>query len=329
MLVPAGRPSAGRPPAVLILMATRNGARFLPEQLDSIAAQEGCDWALHVGDDGSRDATRALVADFAARQTAHHMARHPGRDIRLHAGPGRGMAANFLTLLARPDLPLGPHTHVAFADQDDIWLPDRLARGFRLLGGTGTVPAICAATSLPVDARGRVGRRPPPSRGPVTLAQTMVQNRFPGHALLLNPAAVALARAAGVPEVPFHDWWLALLVLACGGQALCDAAPGLHYRQHRGNLLGARGTPAGILRRVRKVAGGDWGRWIAANRTALEAAAARGLPLTDAARQLLAALATAPPRGHARAATFARLGIHRAHRGEDMLLRLALRAGLV
>lgn len=309
--------AANGAPAVLILMATRDGARFLPAQLASIAAQVGCDWALRVGDDGSRDGTRALVARFAAR--------HPERDIRLHEGPGRGVAANFLTLLARPDLPLGPHTHVAFADQDDIWLPDKLARAHHLLAGAGPGPAICAATALPVDACGRPAGIARPPAGPVTLARAVVGNAFPGHALQLDPAAVRLARAAGTPEVPFHDWWLALLVLACGGQALRDEAVVLHYRQHPGNLLGRAGSMAGRLRRARLVFGGDWGRGIAANLAALGAG---GLPLTPQARRLLAAIAAAPPHGGARAAAFARLGVRRGRRGEDLLLRLVLRAGL-
>ena len=51
---------------VSIAMTTYNGARYLAEQLDSFAAQTRLPDQLVVGDDGSTDATAAILADFAA-----------------------------------------------------------------------------------------------------------------------------------------------------------------------------------------------------------------------------------------------------------------------
>lgn len=304
-------------PRVLILMATRNGARFLPEQLDSIACQEMTDWALHVGDDGSDDCTRRIVADFAAR--------YPSRQIRLHEGPQRGAAANFLSLLARPDLPLGPDTHVAFADQDDIWLPEKLARALMLLKAAGPGPAIHGAQSLHVDAGGcAIGRSRPPA-GEVKLAHALVRNPVSGHSLVLDPAATLLARSAGVPAVPFHDWWLAILVLACGGRVVIDDAIVLHYRQHEGNVLGGNRGIRAALRRLMLVLRGDWGRWIAANLDALrDCCRPGGAPvLSPEARAMLDALAAAPPRGRGRVEALARLGLRRQSPLQDALLAVA------
>ena len=53
------------PAHVAILMGTRDGARFLRAQLDTIAAQSHRDWRLFASDDGSTDATRAILAAFA------------------------------------------------------------------------------------------------------------------------------------------------------------------------------------------------------------------------------------------------------------------------
>lgn len=301
-------------------MATLNGGRWLDDQLGSIAAQQGCDWALCIGDDGSTDDTCARVTRFAAR--------HPGRDIRLHRGGGRGAAANFLALLARPDLPLGPDTHVALADQDDIWLPRKLARATARLAAAGPGPAIYGAQSLHVDAQGRITGRSRPPQGEVTLARALVQNPVRGHALVLNPAAVRLARRAGAPGVAFHDWWLALLVLACGGRAVIDRAVVLHYRQHRGNLLGGAGGIRAGLRRAGLLGRGEWRRWLATNRDALAALPAAGVALDPGAQALLGALADAPASGPARVAAFARAGLRRDRRVENAVLRLCLLAGL-
>ena len=76
---------ATKPPAslrVAILMGAYNGAAHLREQLDSIAAQTHPDWVLRVSDDGSSDATLAILADFAARF-------EPGR-VEVRPGPRAG-----------------------------------------------------------------------------------------------------------------------------------------------------------------------------------------------------------------------------------------------
>ena len=73
---------------VRILLATRNGARYLQAQLDSYLAQDHADWALWVSDDHSSDGSWEMLEAFRAA--------HPDREIVLRRGPGKGSAANFL-----------------------------------------------------------------------------------------------------------------------------------------------------------------------------------------------------------------------------------------
>ena len=302
-------------PAVMILMATLNGARWLPAQLASIAAQEGADWALWVGDDGSTDATRAIVGAFAAAQ---------GGRVRLVDGPRRGAAANFLALLTRPDLPDAP---VALADQDDVWRPDKLARGLARLADGGAGPLLYGAQSRHIGPDGRpLGRSRRPLR-PVTLANAVVQNMVSGHSAMLNRDALALVRAAGMPAgIAFHDWWLSLLVLAAGGRIAIDEACVLDYRQHGGNAMGAPQGPLAQLRRMRLLFGRDYAGWVAANLAAL---AAVPVPLTPPARALLAALAGPHGGGAGRARALARLGVHRQSQLGTLALYLAALAGRI
>lgn len=51
-------------PAVSIVMAAKNYARFLPEAVDSILAQSFADWELMIVDDGSTDTTPAAVKPY-------------------------------------------------------------------------------------------------------------------------------------------------------------------------------------------------------------------------------------------------------------------------
>src|SRR5438105_13937181 len=52
-------------PAVSIILPTYNRAKFLPQALASIRAQQFTDWELIVVDDGSTDDTAAVVRGLA------------------------------------------------------------------------------------------------------------------------------------------------------------------------------------------------------------------------------------------------------------------------
>ncbi|MHA6326453.1 glycosyltransferase [Roseivivax sp. CAU 1753] len=263
--------------AVTIVLATRNGAAHLPAQLASLRAQRGVDWRLVASDDGSTDATVAILRRFAAD--------HPGR-VRLCSGPRAGLSANFLTALSVA-VAEGPGRAVAFCDQDDVWLPEKLARALARFDPGAALGLACRA--VPSDAAlrplGCTGRA-----GPTDFASLLLGRPPGGNRLVLSPeaaarvaATVAAARAAAVP---FHDWWSVLVLTGTGGRLLHDAAPGLLYRQHHGSTLGHRGGIAGVLRRARMVATGEYGRMVAANLAALDA-----VPLTAGAQAAIAALA--------------------------------------
>ncbi|MGR3542032.1 MAG: glycosyltransferase [Hasllibacter sp.] len=194
-------------PRVAVLMATRNGAEWLPAQLRSIAAQEGVDWRLVASDDGSADGTRAVLEGFAAD--------HPGR-VEVVEGPGRGSAANFLSLLGRAD-----EAFVAWADQDDVWLPGKLARACAALGGGG--PAAYAARTAHVAADLTPLRPSPPLAAAPDFGLALARNLLPGNTTVMNRALLRIARdALPAPSPRQHDWWLSLLATGVGARVVTD-----------------------------------------------------------------------------------------------------------
>lgn len=224
---------------VTILMAVHNGAAHLPAQLDSLVAQTHARWTLVASDDGSADDSRAILHRFAREQAGRHR-------VQIVDGPKQGFARNFLSLLARADLS-GP---VALSDQDDIWFPDRLARALAQLSALplGRPALYCSRRMIwwPDQDRRRPSRAYPRAPG---FANALVENIAPGNTIVLNDAALALARdtAALALDVPFHDWWLYLLVSGVGGMVIHDPEPGLLYRQHGRNVLGqGEGFRAGL-----------------------------------------------------------------------------------
>ncbi len=230
-------------PAVAVLLATFNGGRFLREQLHSLAAQRGVTWTLFWRDDGSSDDTVAIVTAFIARI---------GQGVRVAAPVGRiGPTDSFLLLLSHAAAAM-PDAVVAFADQDDVWLEDKLRRGLRGLEGPAG-PAIYCSRQILVNESLQVLRPSAPLREPPGFAAALTQNIATGCTVMLNPDAVALLTASRAPSATLHDWWCYLVVMAAGGRLVLDQEPSVLYRQHAANMIGApqslgRRATAALLR---------------------------------------------------------------------------------
>ncbi len=221
-------PGGGR---VAVLLSTYNGDRFLREQLDSLVAQSNAHWVLFWRDDGSVDGTTGLLREFAAGA---------GRGRCVEIGPpGRlGPTPSFLAVL-RAALE-GGFDAFAFADQDDVWLPEKLARGMAALAaGPPDRPVLYCARQVFVDEKlGRIGLSERLRRQPAFPA-ALAQNVVTGCTLQLNRVAAKLVAESRPPSVAVHDWWAYLVVAAAGGTVLVDDTPSVLYRQHGTNLIGA------------------------------------------------------------------------------------------
>ncbi len=295
-------------------MACRNGAAYLEEQLASIAGQRDVDWRLIAGDDRSIDATRAILLAFAAEW--------PDR-VEVVQGPGAGAAAHFLALLERAE----PGA-VAFADQDDVWMPGKLREALDALAAV-TEPGLFVARVALWDGKG-AGRAVavpgnPGVKGAAALSRALVQNIGPGHAMVLNARAAEALRqlaAAGARPV-WHDWWAYQVVLGLGGRVISGCEVQVLYRQHAANLVGRAAGLAGGLRKLRRAFSGRARDEFAAQLAALDLGRAM---LTDEARALVAGVRALPDRGPGRALGFWRLGLRRS--GTFGRIGLALAAGL-
>jgi Glycosyl transferase family 2 len=307
--------AGGTEARVAVLLSAYNGARFLPAQLASLLAQTHANWCLCWRDDGSTDGTPELLRAFAAGPGA-------GRAVEL-AGPPRrlGATGGFLALLAAlPGLD-PPPAAVAFADQDDVWLPEKLARGLAALAGQPVeVPALyCARQVLvgPTLARIRLSF---PVRRPPGFPAALTQNIATGCTSMLNPAAVRLIALSRPPSLTLHDWWSYLVVAASGGRIIADPEPSVLYRQHGGNLVGA--PPVWLTRALGALRRGPlpFMRVMRAHLAALAATPELLSPEAAAAIARIQAALAAPPWRRLPAVTLA--GFYRQTPLETALFRL-------
>ncbi len=106
-------------PRVSVLTAARNAAGFIAAAMESVLAQSYGDFEYVLVDDASDDATAAIIADFARRDTR----------VRLIRNSVRAGAAGALNR----GLPELGGDYVAILDHDDLMLADRLERQLRFM----------------------------------------------------------------------------------------------------------------------------------------------------------------------------------------------------
>ena len=103
-------------PLVSVIMNVRNGARTLQEAIASVLAQTWSDWELIVWDDRSTDNSAAIVSQFHDARISYFLSPD---DASL--GKARRDAIAHAT-----------GEWIAFLDQDDIWLPQKLEKQLAL-----------------------------------------------------------------------------------------------------------------------------------------------------------------------------------------------------
>ncbi|RJE79326.1 glycosyltransferase [Paracoccus sp. JM45] len=260
-------------PHVAILMASYQGAAHIGTQLESIAAQIHSNWSLVVSDDGSTDDTPDLVQDFAKQ--------HP-HQVTMVQGPRQGATQNFLSLVeAAPD-----DAMIAFCDQDDKWLPEKLERAATYLA-PHKEPAHYAARTIITDGQLQPLTESRHFLRPLCFRNALVQAIMAGNTSVFNSSAVGLlkqaAGSARQADVISHDWWAYQVTSGAGAALWHDPRPSLLYRQHDRSEVGRNDTLPALAARMRKLMAGDFGAWMAANHNALHPM--RHL-LTEASRQV-------------------------------------------
>jgi hypothetical protein len=227
-------------PALWILLSTYNGGRHLADQVESIRSQTLTDWRLLIRDDGSSDVTPDLIAELVRADS--RVARW--RDDRGNLGP----VASFGALLEAAAE--GGASYVALADQDDVWLPDKLERELAMVrvheaATTADHPTLVHSDLTVVDDGLRpihpsfLQRQRLEHLAVDPLRRLLVQNFVTGCTTLFNRAL--LRAVLPVPRVVMHDWWVAQCAAATG-TILFIEEPTVLYRQHGANVLGSRSS---------------------------------------------------------------------------------------
>jgi hypothetical protein len=204
---------------VSVVIATYNRASLLPETLRSIVAQTRPPDEIILVDDGSSDQTAAVVAALGIRIRYERIENQGPRAARAH---GVRMAGGDL---------------VALVDDDDLWLPQKLAWQMEALEKSGCSWTYGDAVAFDHASGADLYRFSEVSRqhAGAVLAPLLLVNFIPSPTVLIERALLidALQRP-GAPQVRFgEDWMTWLLVAAHHPVARVDAVVA-RYRVHGG-----------------------------------------------------------------------------------------------
>ncbi|KXF76581.1 hypothetical protein ATN84_11005 [Paramesorhizobium deserti] len=246
---------------VAILMAVLNGEKFLDDQFRSLEAQTIPTIDIWASDDGSSDGSLALLKQWQARWKKGH--------FQILAGPQRGFAENFRSLMMRSDIEAD---FFAFCDQDDIWDEDKLEIAVAQLSQSCADQAgLYASRTRIIDASGNPVGVSPLFRKEPSFRNAIVQNIGGGNTMLVNRRAWSIIRE-GARRTGFvsHDWWSYLLVSGAGGQVIYDPTPRTGYRRHEKNLVGDNASIGARIDRLRRLLAGEFAVWNQRNIDSLE-----------------------------------------------------------
>ncbi|WP_230413085.1 glycosyltransferase family 2 protein [Paraburkholderia antibiotica] len=218
-------------------MSTYNGEKFIRQQLNSLIAQHYSNWCLSIRDDGSSDATLAIIAEYQKRDARIRLM----QDSHGNMGPAR----SFMHLLAQVESPI-----FMCCDQDDVWLPHKVGEAVARIGDDTATPRLFFTDLIVTDGDlGTIAKsfmafqKFDPLRAK-SFKGLLLQNIVVGCTMAGNSALLALLRQAQTHnrhEMLMHDWWFALLASAFGTIEY-SSTPSILYRQHGGNSLGAPGS---------------------------------------------------------------------------------------
>jgi glycosyltransferase involved in cell wall biosynthesis len=208
-----------RLPKVAILLALFEPSEYLITQIKSLESQVGVELYFYIGDDGSSQKKLRQYKDYFPKKHQFYQFNRVGH------------GQNFMMLLAAS----GDEDYFAFADQDDIWLENKLMKHIEVLknhensiAGSHSNSALLVNGNV-FEKKSRCFEH--------KISQLITENCVQGCTLVINKKARDAIVSATPDYVRWHDWWIGLVLVSIGKLFLI---PGVdtQYRIHDNNAIG-------------------------------------------------------------------------------------------
>lgn len=214
---------------VAILLSTYNGEKFLKEQMDSLIDQREVNVDIYIRDDGSKDNTMKIIEKYCENTNVHY----------LNDDKNYGPAVSFFELLkAVPET----YDFYAFADQDDIWLPNKIKVAIDSI--KDDLPMLYCSNQMLYSNGKQTGMRYDRNPG-LDVIKVIFGNDIAGCTMVFNrKLRDILLEPDNYPtneilKLRMHDTWV-MLVAGMAGKIVYDNNSYINYRIHSNNTVGLK-----------------------------------------------------------------------------------------
>lgn len=204
---------------VAVIMSTYNGEKFVKEQMDSILNQSYKNIEIIVRDDGSKDSTVQIVKEYQKKY----------KNIELYEGQNLGFIKSFFELLK-----LSEADYYAYADQDDIWIENKIELAVNSLNELDdTKPNMVFGNSdyynenMEFIGYGEKNRK-------YSFLKSLFSCIGQGMTMTVNKKTRDMIIENMPKSCFFHDWWTYILCVSMGNVAYNNVTT-VKYRRRKQN----------------------------------------------------------------------------------------------
>jgi rhamnosyltransferase len=217
------------PPKIAILLAAYNGTQWIEEQVTSIIEQKDVDVTLFISVDLSTDDTHSWCLQLAERDSRVKVLPYGER----FGGAGK----NFYRLIR--DVDFEEFDYVSLADQDDIWLPNKLLHAVSMIREKSLDAYSSDVLAFWEDRREEVIVKSQPQKP----FDYIFEAAGPGCSYVLTVASFLKFKTFLVNnnlayDFRLHDWLIYAFYRKHGLKWFIDDEPLMRYRQHANNQVG-------------------------------------------------------------------------------------------
>lgn len=220
-----------------ILLPVYNGEKYLREQIDSILLQTNQNWILKIRNDGSTDNSHVIIEEYVSK--------FPDKIFEIDSpSVNCGLVSSLNYLLESAS----DADYIMFADQDDVWLPDKIEQSLAAISeiekNNHLLPVMVCTDAICVDQNLKIIHKSfyesqkflPNIVG--DKHKMLSLNEVQGCTIIINKPAYS--KIFPLPTfMKIHDMWIGVICAHYGiAKYICTQT--LLYRQHSKNTLGGQ-----------------------------------------------------------------------------------------
>ena len=234
-------------PSIAVLLAAYNGEKWIEEQIESIINQKNVMVHIFVSVDLSTDNTLGIL-DMLSLKHANITILNRGE---IFGSP----ACNFYHLIF--NTPIEEYDYIAFSDQDDIWLENKLFKAVNKLETHQAMGYSSDVNAFMENGKKKIIKKSYPQKE----YDYLFEAPGPGCSFVLKKELLLLIKKAFITcpflkKMDWYDWLIYAFSRANKYKWVIDNCSYILYRQHNNNYIGVNfGWPA-FLKRVKKVTSG-------------------------------------------------------------------------